>query len=130
VFTNGYYASAALLLIIIGVAHSALGEWLIFRRMVGRGFIPITSSITLGAPYIRILWATWHLASLLGWGLSATLLWLAWQAPSPAGLPIAALLAVTLLASAALVGVATRGRHLGWVALLMVALLILGGMVN
>lgn len=55
---NIYFLAAAVLLILIGLVHSILGEKLIFRRMRKGGFIPTNGGPALREPHVRILWAT------------------------------------------------------------------------
>lgn len=117
--------AAAIVLACVGVGHSILGETAIFRRVRRAGFLPTDAAPPLRGRHIRILWATWHIASVLGWALAAILYRLA-TAP---GMPIDGFAVragiVALLASATLVLVATRGRHPGWVGLGLAGLLAL-----
>ena len=118
---NWYFASAGGLAFATGLAHSALGEGLIFRRMRVTGFVPTSGGQVLREPHVRILWASWHLVTAMGWGLAAVLLWLARSgSPQPV---IALAVGLSVLASSLLVLVGTKGRHPGWVALLGVAVL-------
>jgi len=116
-------AIAAGLAIVTGIAHSVLGELLIFRQLRSGTLVP-----TLGAPpllgrNVRILWATWHLASVFGWAFAAILLRLALQPNAPlVGLLVGATVAA-YAGGALLVFVGTRGRHPGWVALAAIAAL-------
>lgn len=116
---------AGSLLLLIGMVHSVLGEKLIFRRMRKTGIIP-----TLGAPllregHVRIIWATWHLVTVLAGALGAILFRLA--VPAEQG-QIYAFIEQTILFSilggSLLVLVATKGKHLGWLGLLGVVVLI------
>jgi hypothetical protein len=125
---NIHFLAAALLLIVIGLVHSVLGEWLIFRRMRNEGFIPTNGGELLREPHVRIIWATWHLVSVLGWGIATVLLWLAQatQAPLTQSL-IPQALSATLAASSALVLIGTKGKHPGWIGLMVAAGLIWAG---
>ncbi len=112
---------AAALLIATGIFHSVLGEWLIFRHLRRGTLVPQLAAPPLRSRNIRILWATWHLASVLGWGFAAILLGMA-AAP---GAPVQSLVLKALSGASALgailVLVGTNGRHLGWIALGTVA---------
>jgi len=111
-------ATAAILATFTGVVHSLLGEWLIFRHLRKSALVPCLPAPPLQGRNVRILWATWHLASVLGWAL-AGLLWRLAHSPE-AVLPASAVLGITaaaFLAGSLLVLVGTRGRHPGWVAL-------------
>jgi hypothetical protein len=117
-------ATAAVLAVLTGVAHSLLGERLIFRHVRASTWVPALPAAPLQPRHIRILWATWHLASVLAWAL-AGLLWRLAQSPA-ATLSSEVILAFTaggFLAGSLLVLVATRGRHPGWIALLATAIL-------
>jgi hypothetical protein len=111
-------ATAAVLATITGVVHSVLGEWLIFRHLRESALVPSLPAPPLQGRNVRILWATWHLASVLG-SAFAGLLWQLAHSPE-AVLPASTVLGVTaaaFLAGSMLVLVGTRGRHPGWVAL-------------
>ena len=122
---NGYFVAAGTLLTAIGLIHTVLGERRIFRRLRGPGLIPTVGGSHLREPHVRILWATWHLASALSWGMAAILVWLALPSSRPQDpTPIAEIIAAAVLASAGLVLVGTKGRHPGWIGLLVVAVLV------
>jgi hypothetical protein len=110
---------AAVAAFVTGLVHSILGERLIFRHLrAGGALVPALAAPPLQPRHVRILWATWHLATALAWALAALL----WQlAGDVAGaLPAATILAATMPAffiGAVLVLVGTRGRHPGWIAL-------------
>jgi hypothetical protein len=108
---------AAALLIATGVVHSFLGERLIFRHLRQGTLVPQIGAPPLQARNIRILWATWHLASVMGWGFAA-ILWGMAAAPEAQvhSLVLKAVSGATAM-GAMLVLFGTRGRHPGWVAL-------------
>ena len=120
---NPYFVTAALLTFAVAAVHSVLGEVLIFRRLRAGGFVPTGDGTLLRPRHVRILWASWHLVTVFGWALA--LLLLRWPAGAT-GLPAggARVVAAAMAVGAALVGVGTRGRHPGWVGLLIVALLV------
>ena len=121
---NSYLFSAGALAFIIGCVHSGLGERYIFCRMRTQGFIPTNGGQLLRKSHVQILWATWHVATAISWGVSATLV--CYSLPERSGsMPTAvgAAIAMSMLASSMLVLVGTRGRHPGWLGLLGVALL-------
>ena len=121
---NWYFIAAGILSFAIGLVHSVLGESLIFRRMRASGFIPTNGGQVLREPHVRILWASWHVVTVLGWCLAALLLCLALPTSSAmAQLPVAHAISGSMLASSILVLVGTRGKHLGWLGLLGVAIL-------
>jgi hypothetical protein len=115
---------AAIVAILVGLVHSVLGEILIFRRMRQGGVVPTEGQPVLRERHVRILWASWHLVTILGWALAAILLMLAASAGEPlAKTALARVVIGALLTGSALVLFATRGRHPGWLALLIAAVL-------
>ena len=115
--------AAAALSVLTGLVHSLLGERLIFRHLRQGTLVPQLSAPPLSARNIRILWATWHLASIFGFAFAAVLFGLA-NSPetAPRELVLWAIVAANA-GGAILVLAATRGRHPGWVALGAVAVL-------
>lgn len=110
--------AAAVLAALTGVVHSLLGELLIFRHLRVSALVPSLPAPPLQGRNVRILWATWHLASVFGWAW-AGLLWRLARSPE-AALPASTVLglaAAAFLTGALLVLVGTRGRHPGWLAL-------------
>jgi hypothetical protein len=97
---------------------------LIFRQLRRGTLVPGQDAPPLRARNIRIIWATWHVATLFGWAFAGVLLQLALS-------PQASLVSLFLIATGAayaggslLVLVGTRGRHPGWIALAAVAALV------
>jgi hypothetical protein len=125
---NSYLLAGGILAFIVGLVHSVLGEVLIFRRLRSRGIIPTHGGELLRERHIRILWASWHILTVLGWCV-ATILWCLAQTfplgPSPHF--VARAIAVAMLTSATIIFVSTKARHPGWVGLLGVAVLVLVG---
>lgn len=122
---NMYLAVAAGLTVFLGVAHSVIGEILIFRYWRRGGESNAALGAKLPRRHQRILWATWHLAAVFGWGIGAVLYKLAVaQAGSPLQDYIKCVLTITMLVGGLLVLGGTRGKHPGWIVLLMIAALI------
>ncbi len=123
---NLFFAAAAALTFAVGLIHSLFGEKLIFQRMRPQGgLIPTQGGPVLRGPHVRILWASWHALTAMGWGMGAILGWLA--LPASASLAQSAVvqaITASMLAGAVLVLVGTRGRHPGWAGLLGVAVLV------
>lgn len=121
---NIYLVSAGGLAFVVGLVHSVLGEVLIFRRMRVHGLVPTNGGKVIGEGHVRILWASWHLVTVLGWLAASALIGLA-IAPMQPTVQMLALRAivVAMLASSFLVLVGTKARHPGWVGLLGVAFL-------
>jgi len=122
---NKYLAAAGTLAFFVGLIHSFLGEKFIFRRMRTGTIIPTNGGKVIGEGHVRIIWASWHIVTLFGWLIAATLIWFA-ASPDKMqnqGVVLSAI-ASTILASALLVLIATKARHPGWVGLLGVATLV------
>jgi hypothetical protein len=121
---NKYLAAAGGLAFLVGCVHSILGERMIFRRMRTGSVIPTNGGKVIGEGHVRIIWASWHVLTVLGWLLAAALVWLA---TLPVQLQnqttLLSAIATAMLVSSALVLVATKARHPGWAGLLGVAAL-------
>ncbi|WP_031371828.1 hypothetical protein [Lysobacter antibioticus] len=120
------YLIAAILAAVTGAVHSVLGEILIFRHLRDGTLVPALPAPPLRVRNVRIIWATWHLATLFGWAFAGVLLQLALGHPMSAQLAISAIV-FAYLGGAVLVLVGTKGRHPGWVALAAVAALTAAG---
>ena len=119
-----YMFAAGVLALIVGAAHSVLGEILIFRHLRSGGLVPAMAAPPLRERHIRILWASWHLVTAFGWALAVILLRLA--SPGTAqSLHVLVENAIVLafLGGSFLVLIGTKGRHPGWIGLLGVAAL-------
>ena len=121
---NTYLTAAATLAFLVGLVHSVLGERLVFSRMRQGQFVPTNGGTLLQQRHVRILWASWHVVTVLGWALAGTLLLLASE-PTVSALSasLSQVIIVATLAGSALVLYGTRARHPGWVGLLGVAVL-------
>lgn len=115
---------AGVLATITGLAHSILGEKLIFRHLRNGGLVPAMGAPPLRERNIRIIWATWHLATVFGLAFAGVLLRLA-SAPNHDSLSTLVVSAISYanLGGSLLVLIGTKGRHPGWIALLAVAAL-------
>jgi hypothetical protein len=121
---NTYLATAAGLAILIGLVHSILGERMVFSRLRQGTVVPAYGGTLLRGHHVRILWATWHIVTLLGWAVAAALLLLAAEAsPSPLHIALLQVIALAMAASGVLVLVGTKARHPGWIGLLGVSVL-------
>jgi len=121
---NTYLFAASILTIGIGLVHSILGEIIIFNRLRRDNWIPTEGGSALREFHVRILWACWHVVSVLGWALAAILLHLSYEVATPLTSWLTLCLMVAFVSSSALVLVGTRGKHPGWIGLMTVAILI------
>jgi hypothetical protein len=117
--------AAGIILICIAAIHSVLGESLIFKKIRQDQLIPQISPGPLSQNNIRIIWASWHLVSILGIGFSA--LFLAATNPKAEFQLTSTLKIITtipLYLSSLLVFWATHAKHPAWAGLLLVAALV------
>jgi len=126
---NWPFAIAGFLTVIVAAVHSFLGERWVFSRIRQLSIVPTNGGNILREPHVRILWATWHVVSVLGLAISACLFLLA-VAPVPRQVVqfVGVAVAVGMFASSALVFIGTRARHVGWVGLLAVSVLSVWGL--
>lgn len=92
----------AVLLVVLALLHSGLGEWLLVGPLLKAPLPAWRIGRFLGARTLRF---AWHLTSIAWVTLAAALLW-------PARLQ--ALVAVAMGASGVVAFVASRGRHFAW----------------
>jgi len=113
---------AGLLSILLGMAHSLLGERLIFS-----GWRKTPPAIR--QRHKNIIWASWHLGSFLGFGIGGALIFLSKQTELISPLkPVFVSLICGFILSSLIVFYATKGKHPGWIVLLIIAVLILFGL--
>ncbi len=119
-----FLLAAGVLAIVVGLVHSVLGEVLIFRRMRSHGIVPTVGAPLLRESHVRILWASWHVVTILGWATAAILLRLAFLTDYRVIEAFVVNAIITAMLSSALLSlIVTKGRHLGWIGLLGVAVL-------
>jgi len=122
---NILFAIAAGLMVLLGAVHSVIGEKLIFRSMRQNRH---RKNAVLPLRHERILWVSWHLVTLFGWGMGAVILWLAFAGgQNLTSGPLENIIAVSTFLGAILVLAGTRGKHPGWVVLLVIAGLVFMG---
>ena len=115
---NTYYLAAAAVAFLLGLAHSVLGEVLIFRRLRAEGS---RASGNLPRRHMAAVWSTWHLLTLFGWGLAAVFVWMAYPGADIGTLALTLASFLALCAAFWLFG--TRGRHPAWIVFLLLAAL-------
>lgn len=105
---------AAVLVTLLGLAHSVLGERYILTRLFRRELPPLFGGVTFTRNTLRF---AWHLTTVLALGMGVLLLQLDGNS-SPGTL--LGTLGWTFLVAGVLPLVYTRGRHLAWVVLFAV----------
>lgn len=125
---NPWLIAAGVCTLLIGGVHSVMGERRIFRHLRQGGLVPSLAEPLLRPYQLQIVWASWHLVTVFGLGTSA-LLFVAARPDAPPPLRNLMVLCAVgiLLLSAALVALATRGRHLAWLALSLSSAMALAG---
>ena len=128
---NIFLIIAGLLCFLLGIVHSILGEYLIFNSKRKKGhLVPSMVNSELKERHLRILWATWHLVSVFGFCFGIILIYIA-LLRSEVNTGIIHLLiksiASAMFMSALLVLVGTKGKHPGWIILLVITILIIIG---
>lgn len=113
---------AGLLSILLALAHSFLGERLIFR-----GWRELPPAIKRRQQ--NIIWASWHLGSFLGLGIGSSLVFLSTQNDLTSALwPVLIIWIIAFVLSALVVLYATKGKHPGWIVFLIIVVFTLLGM--
>ena len=125
---NAYFGVAAGLAFLLGVVHSVLGELLIFRRLRDATLISSTGGQILEDRHVRILWATWHALTVFGWGFGAILLRLSYSTSQyTVQAFVESTILFSMLSASLIVLIGTKGRHPGWLVLLVIAISLLIG---
>jgi len=104
---------AALLAIVLGIAHSVLGEKYILVRLFRRDNLPRL----FGGPEftVRTLRFAWHITTVAWFGFAALLLQAADGGLTTSG--VLRIIGATFIVSGLLPLFITRGRHLSWLVL-------------
>jgi len=128
---NTYIFVAGILCFLLGIVHSILGEYLIFKTKRDKGsLVPSKESSELKERHLRIIWATWHLASIFGWCIGTILVKISLaqneQQYDSYGFIIQSI-TYTMFLGSLLVLVGTKGKHPGWIVLLVIGILLILG---
>lgn len=110
------YAAAALT-VLIGCAHSYLGEKFILQRLFRNGNLP---PLFGGTEFTQnTLRFAWHLTTVAWWGFAALLIMMADSSLSASriGQVIAIVFGIHFLVAL----IASRGRHFAWIVFLLIA---------
>ena len=107
---------AALLIVVLGLAHSYLGERYILIRLFRRNDLPkVLGSSQLTARTLRF---AWHITTVGWFGFAALLIQI--QQDRLSSISAARIIGYCCIASGILPLVITRGRHLSWVVFFVV----------
>ena len=125
---NPYFFLAAILCFLLGIVHSFLGEYLIFNKKRNKGsIVPSKGSAELNERHLRILWATWHLSSIFGWCLGAILIKISLEQNLEHYDFILQSITYGMFLTSLLVLIGTKGKHPGWIALVLIGILLILG---
>ncbi|MFC3034070.1 hypothetical protein ACFOEE_16315 [Pseudoalteromonas fenneropenaei] len=114
---TGFWYFAALLLVLVSVAHSYLGERYILQRLFKRELPKLFGSDDFTKRTLRF---AWHLTSVAWLGFAVILLILA--EPNAKVEMIAQVIAITFLLHFAMALFGSRGKHLSWLVFLLTSL--------
>lgn len=110
---------AAFLAVVVGIAHSYLGERYILMRLFRREDLPkLFGSAEFTSRTLRF---AWHITSVAWWGYAAILVLLAHPPATTSAIGLA--VGWTFLAHFAIVLAASRGRHLSWLVFLAIGVI-------
>lgn len=112
---NAWLLLAASLALLIGAAHSYLGERYILIRLFRRPDLPRLFGSDVFTK--RTLRYAWHLTTIAWWG-AAVLFWALSRGSAHLGVQV---LSATFLVTAFVTAIGSRGRHLAWPVFVVIA---------
>lgn len=111
---------AAVIIALLGLTHSVLGERFIISRLLRRDDLPkVFGSSSFTKNTLRYCW---HITTVMALGMAYLMIQIE---QGDAGAALARTLGVAMLASGVLAIVVTKGRHLSWVGLIMAGVICL-----
>lgn len=129
---NLHLVFASLLIFLLALAHSVLGEIKIFRRFKDVQGLPPFSGIPLFRKREKATEQTlrmvWHVATLLGCGFSAVLAFLSCQVIFNEGeVQIIQVISITMFSCSLTALCMSKGNHSAWIIFLIIGVLCLLG---
>jgi len=128
---NIYFLIAGILCFMLGLVHSILGEYLIFKDKRKSGnLVPTKMNAELKEQHLRIIWVTWHLTSFFGWCIGGYLIIISLNRNVLDSEFINFMINSTVIAvtaSSLLVLIGTKGKHPGWIVLILIGILLIKG---
>lgn len=113
-----FLLASGTLALLLGLAHSVLGERYLLRRLFRRALPPLFGSDDFTKRTLRF---AWHALTVAWWGLGALVLLYAWR-PLDDGARLALrAVAATFLVTALATLVVSEGRHASWLVELLIA---------
>lgn len=120
---NRLLLAASVVSAVLGVAHSVIGDRLIFKTLRQKQTENPDALRILSRRRWDALWSTWHLLTIFGFGFAAVLFVLAGNSAATLQ-DLRWPLAVTFSAGGAFWIYGTRGKHPAWIVLLILAALV------
>ncbi len=112
---------AAALVVLVCMAHSYLGERYLLKRLFKRNDLP---KVVGGSEFAgRTLRFAWHITSVAWLGFAAVLALLALGSATPYAIGL--VIGITFFMHGAVALIASRGKHLSWIAFFAITLLVL-----
>ena len=112
---------ATSLVVLVCIAHSYLGERYLLKRLFKRTDLPkVMGSSEFAANTLRF---AWHITSIAWLGFAAVLALLAFGSATPQA--ISMVIGITFFLHGAVALIASRGKHLSWIAFFAITLLVL-----
>jgi len=125
---NAYLLAASIITVLLLSVHSILGEILIFNRIRKPGkIIPTKRADRLGEWHFRIIWACWHIMTVMGFGVAAIIYTFSSAEDlqtSVTKIFILKVFTVLFFISGIIILIGTKGKHAGWFFMLLIAVLI------
>lgn len=115
--------AASLVAVALAIAHSVIGEVLIFKTLRQKRAENAEALRILSRRRWDALWSTWHLLTIFGFGFAAVLFVLAGNSAATSH-DVQNPLVATFLAGSVFWIAGTRGRHPAWIVLLILAALV------
>lgn len=117
---NGYFIASAMLIFLMGLAHSLMGERFFLPRLFKRD-----PSADLGtAIHVnRTTRIAWHLTTIAWWNAALILLVLAFREFDRSAMIIGRIISNIFLLSSIVSLIGSRGRHLSWVVFFVISLI-------
>ena len=128
---NVYFFVSGMLCFLLGIAHSLLGEYLIFKNKRNKGnLVPTKVGTELKERHLHIIWASWHATSIFGWCIGLILIKMSFESNELDLVTTSFIIQSIIYAmfvSGLLVLFATKGKHPGWIVLLLIGILLMIG---
>jgi hypothetical protein len=111
-----------LLSVLIGLAHSVLGEKLVLRPLFDGGEVPkLLGRVAFMKQTLRF---TWHLTTVLLASIGVIVMVLSSASPTPLSVWIMQVFAITFGVCSLLSLIGARGKHFSWWVFLLIAVLL------